>query len=117
MRSLKMKMTPSSRSTLNEAHDGAGHDAEVTVIVPVFNGEASLEPCIRSILEFDYPRKRMEVIVVDNGSTDGTASILNRYRTDVRVLREGGRGRGAEPRHLGGAGPAHRLYGRRLYSS
>jgi glycosyltransferase involved in cell wall biosynthesis/SAM-dependent methyltransferase len=94
LRSFRTMMTPSYPNTLHPAH-GAGHDPEVTIVVPVFNGAASIESCIRSILELGYPRGRMEVIVVDNGSTDGTASILDGYRTDVRILRESRRGAGA----------------------
>ncbi|MGN6160924.1 MAG: bifunctional polysaccharide deacetylase/glycosyltransferase family 2 protein [Marmoricola sp.] len=45
----------------------------VTVVVPAYNEEAGIEAAIRSILASDHP---LEVIVVDDGSTDRTAAIV-----------------------------------------
>lgn len=61
-----------------------------SVVVPVCNEEARIGPCIESLLRLDYPRERYEVIVVENGSADGTARVLDRYADRIRVL---GRGR------------------------
>jgi len=58
----------------------------ISVIVPVYNGEATIQTCVESLLELDYPRERFEVLIVDNRSTDGTRAILRRY--PVRVLEE-----------------------------
>jgi glycosyltransferase involved in cell wall biosynthesis len=48
----------------------------VSVVVPVRNGGATIGACVRSLLEVDAPGSGLEIIVVDNGSTDATASIL-----------------------------------------
>ena len=57
----------------------------VSVIVPVFNGEKYLERCVDSILNQEY--EDLELILVDDGSTDGTGEICRRYeRQDPRVL-------------------------------
>lgn len=48
----------------------------ISVIVPVHNGEAYLEKCIESIVLQDY--KALEILVVNDGSTDATAEICNR---------------------------------------
>ncbi|MFP4624477.1 MAG: glycosyltransferase family 2 protein, partial [Gemmatimonadota bacterium] len=45
----------------------------LSVIVPVYNEEATVERCIRRVLEVSLS---MEVIAVDDGSTDGTPAIL-----------------------------------------
>jgi cellulose synthase/poly-beta-1,6-N-acetylglucosamine synthase-like glycosyltransferase len=45
----------------------------VSVIVPVRNGEDTIADCIDAILATDYPEDRREILIVDNGSTDGTA--------------------------------------------
>ncbi|HEX2312943.1 MAG TPA: glycosyltransferase, partial [Thermomonospora sp.] len=60
----------------------------VSVIVPAYNEEAGIEATLRSLLDTDHPAL-LEVIVVDDGSTDGTAAIvagLNLPR--VRLVRK-----------------------------
>jgi cellulose synthase/poly-beta-1,6-N-acetylglucosamine synthase-like glycosyltransferase len=49
----------------------------VTVIIPVFNGGRTLERCIKSVLEQDYPS--IETIVIDNASTDNTGAIARAF--------------------------------------
>ena len=56
----------------------------VTVIVPVYNGERYIREALRSILEQEY--SPLEIIVVDDGSTDGVAAILAREFPGVRCL-------------------------------
>jgi glycosyltransferase involved in cell wall biosynthesis len=46
----------------------------ISIIVAVYNGAATLQRCIDSVGNQDYPRK--ELIVIDGGSTDGTVAIL-----------------------------------------
>ena len=60
----------------------------VSVVVPVYNAEATLEECVRSILDMDYPPDGYELICVDNGSTDRSRAILEgRFRRSrIRVL-------------------------------
>src|SRR5690349_2600271 len=60
----------------------------VSVVIPVFDGEAYLAAAIESALAKTYAR--VEVIVVDDGSTDGSASVAARY--DVRLVRQSNRG-------------------------
>jgi glycosyltransferase involved in cell wall biosynthesis len=64
----------------------------VSLIVPVYNSECTLEACIDSLLELDYPKKNMELIFVNNASTDRTADILERYRGEIEILYEEKRG-------------------------
>ena len=45
----------------------------ISVIVPVYNGQDYLENCIESIEAQNYPN--VEIIVVNDGSTDGTGRI------------------------------------------
>ena len=46
----------------------------VSVIVPVRDGDGTIAECLDAILATDYPADRREILVVDNGSTDGTAA-------------------------------------------
>ncbi len=58
----------------------------VSVIVPAYNESAGIAAAIRSLVMSDHP---IEVIVVDDGSTDGTADIVERMRIPgVRVIRQ-----------------------------
>src|SRR5699024_3815218 len=57
---------------------------KVTVIVPVYNVEDYLEKCIDSLLNQTY--KNLEIILVNDGSTDDSANICDRYsHQDERV--------------------------------
>ncbi len=64
----------------------------VTVAVCVLNGEATIRQCIESLLKLDYPEDKLRIIVIDNGSTDGTQGILAGY--SVEVIHESQTGRG-----------------------
>ncbi|MCX7014018.1 MAG: glycosyltransferase [Candidatus Sumerlaeota bacterium] len=48
----------------------------VSIVVPVYQGERCILECIDSLLRLDYPVSRMEIIVVDNNSTDRTAERI-----------------------------------------
>jgi glycosyltransferase involved in cell wall biosynthesis len=52
---------------------------EVSVIVPVYNGAPIIGDCINALLNQTYPLEKYEIIVVDDGSTDRTSEILQRY--------------------------------------
>ena len=75
----------------------------VTVAIPVFNEEKSVVGTIESVLGLDYPSKKLQVIVVDDCSTDNTASVgkkfiknTNRQGIDLKyVLHEVNKGKGA----------------------
>ena len=55
----------------------------VSVIIPVYNGEAFLAEAISSVLRQNY--EPMEIIIVDDGSTDGSAAIAKSYK-NVRYI-------------------------------
>jgi len=51
----------------------------VSVIVPCFNDAQGIRDTLTSLARQDYPKDRMEVIVVDNNSTDGTPRIIDEF--------------------------------------
>ncbi|MGM0365703.1 MAG: glycosyltransferase [Actinomycetota bacterium] len=59
----------------------------VSVCIANLNGKDYLKNCIASIRELDYPGEKIEVIVVDNGSTDGSVEFLNTEFSGVKVIR------------------------------
>jgi len=68
---------------------------KVSVIVPVYNAERTLEDCINSLLALNYPKENRELIFVDNASTDGTGDILSQGRGEIKTLFEGKKGSAA----------------------
>ena len=52
---------------------------EVSVVIPTKNNADILEKCLKSIQSMDYPREKLEVIIVDGHSTDGTVEIARKY--------------------------------------
>ncbi len=63
----------------------------VSVVVPFFDSERYLAACIESLLVQQGVDERYEILLIDNGSSDGSAAIAGRY-DEVRLLREPKRG-------------------------
>lgn len=51
----------------------------ISVIMPVYNGEERLPKCLRSIRGQDYPQDKIEIIIVDDDSTDDTVKIAKKF--------------------------------------
>ena len=70
---------------------------QLTITIPAYNAEAYLRKCLESMAGLD---KRLEVIIINDGSTDGTAAIAqefaDRYPNDIRLFSKpnGGHGSG-----------------------
>jgi glycosyltransferase involved in cell wall biosynthesis len=62
----------------------------VSCIVAVYNGEAYLAEAIDSLLAQNYPH--LEIVVINDGSTDGTADVISRYGDRLHVLNQVNRG-------------------------
>lgn len=58
----------------------------VSLITVNFNGKPFLEPLIQSIREQDFPSEQLEIILVDNGSTDGSLELLRDRFPEVRIV-------------------------------
>lgn len=68
-----------------KVNDNANEDALVTVIVPVYNVEEYIRECVDSLLTQTY--SNIEIILVDDGSTDNSGSICEEYaKEDSRVI-------------------------------
>ena len=65
---------------------------KISVIIPVYNGQATIERAGRSVLEQEYPN--VELILVNDGSSDGTQAVLERiakeYDNVIAVCQENG---------------------------
>ena len=84
-------MTGDNSSTIETAsrassrRPGARPLPRVSAIIVTWNRRDLVLAAIESLLNCDYPRERLEIIVVDNGSTDGSREILRR-RPEVRLI-------------------------------
>jgi cellulose synthase/poly-beta-1,6-N-acetylglucosamine synthase-like glycosyltransferase len=76
-----------------DEHPPAEAWPSATVVVPTYNSQGTIAACVESLLNLQYPRDKLEIIIADNGSSDDTAAIASRY--PVRVLREEQRGAAA----------------------
>lgn len=74
------------------------HVPSVSVVIPALNADDSVGACIESVLAQDLPKGELELIVVDNGSRDGTLEKARRY--PIQVVEERRRGR-SRARNLG----------------
>ena len=59
----------------------------VTVLLPVLNEAATVDACLESLADQDYPG-RVEIVIADGGSTDGTLDLVERWkdRLVIRVI-------------------------------
>jgi cellulose synthase/poly-beta-1,6-N-acetylglucosamine synthase-like glycosyltransferase len=72
----------------------AVHDIEprVTLVISAFNEQAVIADKLRNTLALDYPRDRLEVLVVSDASDDDTDAIVAGFGPPVRLLRMAERG-------------------------
>ena len=56
-----------------------GLQTKITVIIPARNEEENIAGCLNSVTNQSYPKHLFEVLVVDDHSTDNTASVISRY--------------------------------------
>lgn len=71
-----------------------------TVIVPAYNEEQSIPETLSSLVQLDYPCKRLEIIVVNDGSTDRTAELVKEFKLQhpdwrIILLQQENKGKGS----------------------
>ncbi len=57
----------------------------VTIMVPVWNEEKTVSGTLNSLLALDYPKEKLSILVVDDGSTDKTAEVLRSFEHDPQI--------------------------------
>jgi SAM-dependent methyltransferase len=58
----------------------------ISVLIDTYNHERFIEQAVQSVLEQDFPAADREIVVVDDGSTDGTRDILRGFEAHLRVI-------------------------------
>ncbi len=59
---------------------------KVSIIFPTHNGWEDTKACLESIAKLDYSQEKIEVIVIDNASTDKTVSLIRKHFPQVKLL-------------------------------
>ncbi len=72
---------------------------EVSIIIPVYNAAKTLEQCLQSIFKQTF--KNYEIIAVNDGSTDSSFKILQKYQTKITIINQPNQGASAA-RNAGG---------------
>jgi len=57
---------------------------KLSILMPVYNQVATLEAAVKDVLDVDYPCE-VELVIVDDGSTDGTRALYERFDADRRL--------------------------------
>ncbi len=64
----------------------ATHTPRVAIIVPCWNEETTIAGTVHSLLSLEYPADRLQIILVDDGSTDGTPEAMRAFENESRVV-------------------------------
>jgi glycosyltransferase involved in cell wall biosynthesis len=57
----------------------------ISIVIPTYNCERTIKACLDSIVRQDYPKDKIEVIIVDGGSKDKTLEIARKYGVDKNL--------------------------------
>jgi len=63
---------------------------KVTICVPMFNAGDHLRMTVDSLINLDYPRNKLDIIIVDDGSTDNSYKVAREYLKHkcIRIFRQ-----------------------------
>lgn len=65
---------------------------KASIIIRAYNAEATLPHAVKSALAQDFPRERYEIIIIDDGSTDGTAITADSFKNTCRIIHQPNQG-------------------------
>jgi len=82
------------KRVLREAH--SSYEPSVSIVIPAHNEEKGISKTLGNIISSDYPRGKLEIVVVNDGSTDGTEKVVEDFaktcdaaRIAVRIVNTG----------------------------
>ena len=72
----------------------------VSIVVPAYNEEKNIKTTLTSLTTLDYPRNKLEIIVVNDGSTDNTKNLVKEFIArhkgyDIKLINKKNKGKGA----------------------
>ena len=68
-----------------QCDQNTSHFPKVTIIVPCFNEAETVEKTIESLFALNYPKDKLDLLLIDDGSTDHTSEVLKTFKNNPRV--------------------------------
>ena len=65
----------------------------VSILIPAYNEGKTITKTIKSVLNLDYPKDKLEIIVINDSSTDNTADMVKKFK-EVKLIYNKHRGAG-----------------------
>ena len=59
---------------------------QITIIVAAYNQEKYIGRCIRSLLSQNFPKSSYEIIIINDGSSDNTSTVIDLFREDLLII-------------------------------
>lgn len=83
---LLVSFFENSKKIKDEESQDVTEYPSVTIAVPCWNEEKTLEGTLLSLLALDYPKDKLSIIIIDDGSKDSTLSIARRYEAQYKEI-------------------------------
>lgn len=74
-----------ARERRNTSTPALSHTPRVAIIVPVWNEETTIGGTIESLLALEYPQDKLSLILVNDGSTDNTKAVMERFAEHPQI--------------------------------
>jgi len=71
----------------------------VTFLVPAYNEEEYVEECLESLLGQDYPSEKLDIIAINDGSTDSTLEKMKKYKDKIQIIDKENSGKASSLNH------------------
>lgn len=61
---------------------------KVSIIIPAYNAQNTIQKAINSVLDQDFSKDDFEIIVINDGSTDNTSQVLEKYKSKIKIINQ-----------------------------
>ncbi len=78
---------------INSIKGDVGYKPLVSVIIPTYNEELMIGSKIKNTLDLNYPREKLEIIVIDSASTDDTVNIVKNFNSLILITQKERKGK------------------------
>lgn len=68
-------------------HTSRNFTPSVSIVVPTYNEEDTITHKLKNLMEQDYPSDKVEVVVIDSASQDGTVELVEKFTKDIKGLK------------------------------